>query len=247
MRPIEAIIFDLGGTLIKYSGSYTKWPALETPGFRGAYNSLAANGIPLPDFNDFRATGFNLLPHRWKGAIRGEKNLQIADLVHESLLAMGLESPPDEHIAEAGAAYEKGISEQAEAIEGGTAVLEFVQSQQLKIGLLSNTMFRGVTHRADMHRFGLLDYFDTMLFSGDVGMWKPTAVPFLQVAADLEIDPKNCIYIGDDPASDIVGGHRAGMRVIHLINEHFHHPEGVIPDAQVTHLGEIPEVLANWL
>ena len=43
-RDIRAVIFDLGGTLIEYAGSYLHWPELETPGFMAAYEHLNGQG-----------------------------------------------------------------------------------------------------------------------------------------------------------------------------------------------------------
>jgi HAD superfamily hydrolase (TIGR01509 family) len=123
-------------------------------------------------------------------------------------------------------------------------VLAGLKEAGYRLGLLSNTMFTGQAHIADLSRFGLDGYFDAMLFSADVGKWKPTAAPFLQVAEELEVGPATAVYIGDDPASDIVGGRRAGMRTIHFqSSDRFPTPNGVIPHARIERLVELPDAL----
>lgn len=244
---IEAVIFDLGGTLIEYAGSYTAWPDLETPGFQAAYQILQQKGISLPEFDLFRQVGFALLPQRWRQATLGEQNFRLVDLLTAVLHDHDLYEADPDWLTEAAELYQTAICQQAHMFADAPLVLDYVKQQGYKIGLLSNTMFTGEAHINDLRRFGLIDYFDAMLFSADVGKWKPTAEPFLHVAADLGVAPETAVYIGDDPASDVVGAQRAGMRTIHVqSSQRFPHPEGVKPDAQVTSLGQVTAVLATW-
>ena len=244
---LKAVIFDLGGTLIEYAGTYETWPDLETPGFEAAYGVLAQQGVALPPFEQFRDTGFGLLPQRWRQATLGEQNLRLVDLLTAVLHTHNNNHTNPDWLVAAAKQYQQAICGQAHAFANAQATLDYVKQQGYKIGLLSNTMFTGEAHQNDLRRFGLIDYFDTMLFSADVGKWKPTAAPFLHVAEALGVAPETAVYIGDDPASDVVGGQRAGMRTIHIqSSQRFAQPDGVVPDAQVTGLGEITAVLAEW-
>jgi putative hydrolase of the HAD superfamily len=105
---------------------------------------------------------------------------------------------------------------------------------------------------ADLARFSLLDYFDHFLFSGDVGKWKPNADPFLQLMDEMGVGEdggggKTAVYVGDDPASDVVGGRAAGMKTIYVKStQRFHKPNGVEPDAEINQLGELIQILQKW-
>jgi putative hydrolase of the HAD superfamily len=244
---IKAIIFDLGGTLIEYAGPYGAWPDLETPGFQAAYGLFAQQGLALPAFEHFRDAGFALLPQRWRQAMLGEQNLRLVDLLTAVLHDHNLHQTNPVWLSEAAELYQMAICGQAHMFESAPLVLDYVKQQGYKIGLLSNTMFTGEAHKNDLRRFGLIDYFDAMLFSADAGKWKPTAEPFWHIAAELGVAPETAVYIGDDPGSDVVGGQRAGMRTIYVqSSQRFPHPDGIKPDAQVMSLGEVTAVLANW-
>ncbi len=244
---MKAVVFDLGGTLIDYRGPFVSWPELETPGFEAAYAVLEAQGVALPSYAAFQATGFEMLPGRWQAATRGERNLRLAELLSEVLAVQGT-SAEIEPLSAAATAYEDAICGHATPIAGGTAVLDTLRDRGLRLGLLSNTMFSGRAHRRDLARFGLDGYFDTMLFSADVGMWKPTPTPFLQVVDALGVDPTSAVYVGDDPGSDVVGGQAAGLRTVHIRGSgEFATPDGVVADATIDALTELPAVLAAWL
>lgn len=243
-QSIQAIIFDLGGTLIEYAGPHDGWPELETPGFTAAYGVLQEAGVTLPAFEAVRQAGFVRLPRRWRQATLGEANLRLVDLLAETLADCGLTAVSPALLTTAATHYQAAIQQQATMIPDAPQVLAGLKTAGYRLGLLSNTMFSGAAHVADLERFGLAGYFDTMLFSGDAGKWKPTAAPFLQVAEELGVEPETAVYVGDDPASDIVGGRRAGMRTIHFqSSDRFPTPNGVIPDARIERLADLPDAL----
>lgn len=242
---IKAVIFDLGGTLIEYAGSYDEWPALETDGFRGAYESLQAHGVVLPDFETFKMSGFGLLPGWWEDATRGIRNLRVVDLLQAVLTAVNTPSIPVAWLDEAGAAYEDGIHQQATMVEGAQVALQAVKAAGYKMGLLSNTMFRGRMHERGLVQFGLTG-FDAMLFSSEVNKWKPMAAPFLHLAELLGVEPETAVYVGDDPRSDVVGGRAAGMRTVHIASSQRFEAADISPDATLHSLTELGGLLRRW-
>jgi FMN phosphatase YigB (HAD superfamily) len=69
--------------------------------------------------------------------------------------------------------------------------------------------------------------------------------PFLHVAEELGIEPETAVYIGDDPASDVVGAQRAGMKTIHFrSSDRFPNPNGITPHARIERLTQLPAALA---
>jgi HAD superfamily hydrolase (TIGR01509 family) len=242
---INAVIFDLGGTLIEYAGSYDAWPALETPGFRGAYESLHAHGVSLPDFETFKMSGFGLLPGWWDDATVGIRNLRVVDLLQAVLTAVNSPPIPAAWLEEAGAAYEDGIHQQATMVVGASTALQAVKAAGYKMGLLSNTMFSARMHKRGLSEFGL-NGFDAMLFSASVNKWKPTAAPFLHLAKSLGVDPKTAVYVGDDPRSDVVGGRAAGMKTVHIASSQRFEAADISPDATLHSLTELDGLLREW-
>ena len=242
---LNTIVFDLGGTLIEYAGEYDSWPDLETPGFRAAYAFLQQE-MELPPFARFRDTGFSLLPLLWRQAQRTTANFRVVDLLTATLNAVGAGSP-NGLVDEAAAQYTAAIQAQAWLIPDARETLAAVKEAGFKIGLVSNTMFPGKAHQEDLIRFGLADFFDTMLFSADENKWKPTPDPFLHVLEALQERGETAVYIGDDPASDVVGAQSAGMRAIYYRSSNrFALPADVKPDAAVTALPELPDLLQSW-
>ena len=245
---IDAVVFDLGGTLIEYTGPYDAWPALETPGLQAAYDFLSGQGGQLPDFSVFRDAGFEILPGRWETAVSGHQNLRLidflGDILHTCSEANGIQ--PD-WLTEAAELYQTALCSQAHPMPGARDILSHLKTAGYKLGLLSNTMFTGAAHIKDLQRFELDGYFDTMLFSADAGKWKPQPTPYLHVLEELGVEPANAVFIGDSPEHDIVGAHAAGMRAVLIrANQRFHLPDWLTPDATIQNLMELTAVLNNW-
>lgn len=244
---IRAVIFDLGGTLIEYAGSYAAWPDLETPGLAAAYDYWQQQGHRLPPFADFQQAGFRLLPSLWRAATRHEANLRVEDLLMASLVELSVREMAREDLTLAAERYGAAIQAQAALTPQAVETVEQVKAAGYRVGLVSNTMFPGAMHRADMERFGLSPYFDAMVFSADVNMWKPNADPFRQVLAGLGVAADTAVYIGDDPASDVVGGRAAGMHTVYYKgNSRFITPPGVVPHAEIAELAELLSLLESW-
>ena len=65
--------------------------------------------------------------------------------------------------------------------------------------------------RAELHKVGLLDYFDPIVVSGDHGFRKPDRRLF-QLALDaMGVAPEHALYVGNDMHRDIYGAREAGM------------------------------------
>ena len=72
--------------------------------------------------------------------------------------------------------------------------------------------------RAKLRALGLVDSFDAVVFSDELGREhrKPDPAPFLRAAALLGVDPAAMVHVGDRPAKDVAGAHAVGMRAIRV-------------------------------
>jgi FMN hydrolase / 5-amino-6-(5-phospho-D-ribitylamino)uracil phosphatase len=60
----------------------------------------------------------------------------------------------------------------------------------------------------------LNEYFDYYLNAADVMARKPDQRIFGHFCESLNIEPDECLYVGDDPVYDVVGARDAGMRTV---------------------------------
>ncbi len=59
---------------------------------------------------------------------------------------------------------------------------------------------------------GLADFFDVVVTLDDTGKRKPDAMPFKAALQALKCKPAEILFVGDNPARDIDGAKKAGMK-----------------------------------
>jgi len=68
--------------------------------------------------------------------------------------------------------------------------------------------------RAELHKVGLLDYFDPIVVSGDHGFRKPDPRLFRFALDGMGVAAENALYVGNDMRTDIFGAREAGMTTV---------------------------------
>lgn len=61
---------------------------------------------------------------------------------------------------------------------------------------------------------GLKDLVDEILISEAEGLRKPEAAIFTRAAQRLSVTTADCLFVGDNPVTDILGAHAVGMRTL---------------------------------
>ena len=94
-------------------------------------------------------------------------------------------------------------------------MLAELKKRGIALGLISNTaMTSGATFRVHLTRLGLLQFFDALIFSDEVGYAKPSEKVFQLALAALAVPPEAVVHVGDDRAADVGGALKAGLRAV---------------------------------
>jgi len=83
--------------------------------------------------------------------------------------------------------------------------LELLRSRRYRLATASNG-------NADLAKIGLAHWFERSLSAREVGVLKPDPVIFRKIVEGTDLAMGDVVYVGDDPALDIVGARDAGMR-----------------------------------
>lgn len=88
-------------------------------------------------------------------------------------------------------------------------------AERYSLSIISDTMFTpGRVLREYLRRKGLYNYFDTFVFSNEVGYSKPNREAFTQVLEHTECAANASYHIGDLQQTDIRGAQSVGMKAI---------------------------------
>lgn len=98
-------------------------------------------------------------------------------------------------------------------------VVKKLRKLGIKTGIVTNiTADRLESQRNKIEILQLAPLFDCIVLSGEVGVHKPDKAIFDLAAKQLGVANEQCVFVGDDPQSDIGGARNAGMEAVWLDN-----------------------------
>ena len=130
-------------------------------------------------------------------------------------------------------------------------LLKGLRERNIKVGVLSNTVWPRAEHERIFERDGLTDLIDGAVYTSDIAWTKPHPEAFRAALAAVAVDDPACaVFVGDRLYDDIHGAARVGMRTI-LVPHSLIPPEQVgegtgEPDATVERLADVLKVVDSW-
>ena len=97
--------------------------------------------------------------------------------------------------------------------------------------------------REKIQKTNLAQYFDEILISGEIGIGKPDCGIFMIALERLATSPSETVMIGDSLTRDILGAQHLGLKGIWLNRSGDDAASQITPDAQITSLSQIPDLL----
>ena len=92
----------------------------------------------------------------------------------------------------------------------------------------------------ELQAAGLLDFFNPVIVSGDLGYRKPDVRIFESVLSGMKLKPSEVLFIGNDMYRDIFGAKQLGLKTIFFkSNQGEQEKEGVQPDYIIYHFSEL--------
>lgn len=111
-----------------------------------------------------------------------------------------------------------------------------------RMAVICNTgVTPGSTLRQLMKQDGILQYFDFLVFSDEVGWAKPNVEIFKYTLENIHMDSQNAAHIGDDEITDVIGAKKAGLTAVWLAPD----KSWTVPEADY-HVKSVKELLTIW-
>ena len=189
---IQAVTFDVGGTLIE------PWPSVGH-----VYAEVAARH-KLKHFSP------DQLNARFKIAWRARPNFAHTQKEWNELVTEVFDgSLPPGFFAELYARFAE--PDAWHIYEDVLPALDQLRSRKLKLGVISNWDER---LRPLLHKLNLDHYFTTFAISLEVGYSKPSPAIFERAAKELSLSPNSILHVGDIPEMDLGGANAAGFQSV---------------------------------
>jgi phosphoglycolate phosphatase len=183
--PIEAVLFDLDGTLADTAGDLAA----------AANSMLKKRGLATKSIDQLRPQA----SHGARGLLGVAFGVGPQDAGYEALRVEFLDT------------YEKDLCVTTRLFDGMEELLEYFDARRIPWGVVTNKVSRFTIPLMMLMR---LNQRAGCIVSGDTTPHaKPHPAPLLEAARLIEVAPQRCVYIGDD-ARDIAAGSAAGMQTV---------------------------------
>lgn len=242
-RRIDAVIFDLDDTILDWAKLDGNFGTVNQVHAGYLFDHLATAGFPLPTKDDFLQTFRNTVIESWRVAKQTWAGVRFERVVVGSLTAVGLD-PNQLDMDELMQAYRWGPMPGVVPFADAEATLAALRKNGYKVGLVTNAMLPMWMRDIELAHYGLLDYFDARITSGDTGYMKPHPAIYWRVMGLLDTTPDRAVFVGDRPANDIAGANEVGMVSVLMSPDHLDMPlDGVEPHYTITKLGQLLPIL----
>ncbi|MFC3173276.1 HAD-IA family hydrolase [Novosphingobium bradum] len=101
-------------------------------------------------------------------------------------------------------------------VDGAAELLQALKDQGKVITAISDMYFSRAQMEEILARLGILHFFDHLYVSAEVNLTKQTGDLFRRVVADLGIEPREMLHVGDNAQSDIAMAIDAGVPCVHV-------------------------------
>ena len=190
MGRFEAVLFDLGDTLIRLTGS----------GAELLHEAAATLGVSLD--SDAATRVWQRVLDRSSTAEELAKGRDLSIERHREVWTELYSTAGCEELAAglSNRVYERTVAAESwEAFPDTIPTLEAVRSRGLRVGAVSDT---GFDLRPALDRLGLTPHLDAVFMSYEQGVCKPDASVFRAACERLGVQPERALMVGDNPLTD---------------------------------------------
>ena len=222
---VEAVVFDWGGTL-------TPWHPID---LREQWLRYAEVYDP-EHADELSARILSAEDDAWRA---GREHHRSATL-DEIFRGVGVE-PRGERHEQALAAYHAFWEPHTFTDPDVPALLAGLRERDIKVGVLSNTLWTREFHERVFRRDEVLHLIDGAVYSSEIPWTKPHPEAFRAALAAVGAEqPERAVFVGDRPFDDIHGAKQVGMRAVLV-------PHSTIPDSQKGHVEGDPDAVVERL
>jgi putative hydrolase of the HAD superfamily len=240
---LQAVVFDLGGTLLHYHDPDSDEPQrpfrrITMVGVKELVHQLSQHGVSI-DAAAFGEAVDRHIAESYRATMPDLLGASVERPLRLALVDVGIHVT-DEQWASLRPHFYTAIDRIVMPRIGAKETLEALRAADYKIGLISNTYWAADLHDRHLAQHRLIDLFDVRVYSCDTPHCKPHPSIFLDTLTLLGIAPQDAVYVGDRPDLDVLGAQRAGMYGILIRSPYDHTPMGdVVPNAIIDELPDL--------
>ena len=239
---IRAVAFDVNGTLVRILADDD-----EERIFRAAAHFLTYQGIDLHRY-ELRELYFRIMKEQLRGSPEAYPEFDAAGIWRSILSDYGtdftraLPAGKLEQLPLFLAEMCRGISRRRLSLYPYVREMLDILRDRYPLAIITDA--QSAYARSELHKVGLLGYFDPIIVSGDHGYRKPDRRLFQLALDSMGVAAGNTLYVGNDMHRDIYGAREAGLPTVMFDSDQGQKVyRDCTPDYTITDFRDLPGIL----
>lgn len=236
---VEAVLFDLFDTLLVLEDA----EAYYVPSLRKLWESLVNNEVKV-SFEEFKQVYFEVRNKFYDESRESLEEPHFNVRISQTLKRLGYGfDASDLVVVGATVAFAEEFAHYVHLDVEAVGVLRKLCGKY-KIGLVSNFAIPECG-RALLDKYGLEQFFDVIIISGEVNQRKPSPKIFERALKSLGVGASKAVFVGDMLDLDVKGPKSVGIKTVFIERRHLGHNVDVRPDYVIKSLNELLVVLTD--
>lgn len=250
-EPVEAVLFDLGGTLLHYQdGNEPNFRRVTLRGLSRLRAGLEEMGYSPPPDPEFGEAVDRHVGAAYMASVAELRGGSIEMPILRGLAELGI-TPDETQWADLRARFYSAVDDIVRPRLGVRETLDALHKDGYLLGLISNTYWAADLHDRHLREHGLLEVLPERVYSSETEHMKPHPSIFTDALATLGAQPENAVYVGDRLDVDVGGAQAVGMRGVLIISPYVvqasnEKTRAIRPDATIQELPDLLDRLAGW-
>ena len=245
-KAVCAVTFDLWDTLIINDSDEPKRHSLKLPTKREHRYKLLVSTIAKSNHAD---------PHKIRDAfdyveskfLNAWENEAVTWTARERLLRtlsfLQIKIPMTDLDLLVTAYQRMEVDIQPDPVDGAIDLLKRLAGDY-RLGLISDThITSGAGLREILNCLGMLNYFDALIFSDEIGRSKPHESMFRHACERLNVTPARAVHVGDREKKDVRGAKGFGMKTVLFAGARNDDRDHTSADYICEHLNRLPNLI----
>ena len=242
--PVQAVLFDLGYTLINFEGDYKRVMA---EAYLVLAQSLRTAGYQV-DANDFAMRFDRIINDYYRSRDEDMTERPIEQYLAQVLTTYEIYDPLNSLVQNALENMYRATENHWQLESDALPTLQVLKDAGFRLGIITNAANADNANRL-IDMFELRPYFDVILISAVEKIRKPDTRIYSRALTRLEVPSANAVMVGDTLTADILGAQNAGLRAV-WIKRRAERSENqlssdITPDAVIESLAELPDTLSG--
>ncbi|VVB57356.1 Glyceraldehyde 3-phosphate phosphatase [uncultured archaeon] len=221
---LKSIIFDLDNTLVNF------WQ-FKQESAREASAAMVAAGLPMTEQG-----AYNLI-----FKIYEQKGVEYQLVFTDMIKPFNFPKAQFEKIRDAGiVAY---LRKKGQVLKPYPGIPETLAELKKSYSLAVLTDAAREQAHQRLNFTGLAEYFEQVGTFHDTNIYKPGTEPFLSICKKLNVQPSECLMVGDNPGRDMKGAQAVGMKTCLAKYDPYFESAGPHPDFSIEQPADLLEVV----